>query len=127
MGVPTPEVVWRLNWGHIPNKCTTFSDGGYGVLTCRDIQIGDQGAYRSDKIIIQKGAKKMEISIAKQLHFPITVAKLSIPKDPSLPFPTAHLSCALPSLPVDQENSMNSLGRRKNASLASVLAKPPSV
>ena len=21
MGIPTPEVIWRLNWGHVPDKC----------------------------------------------------------------------------------------------------------
>ena len=21
MGIPTPQVVWRLNWGHVPDKC----------------------------------------------------------------------------------------------------------
>lgn len=39
LGVPTPEVVWRLNWGHIPEKCTTKSEGGVGTLTCPNIQV----------------------------------------------------------------------------------------
>ena len=21
IGIPTPEIVWRLNWGHVPDKC----------------------------------------------------------------------------------------------------------
>ena len=25
MGIPTPEVVWRLNWGHVPDKCSMVS------------------------------------------------------------------------------------------------------
>ena len=25
MGIPTPEVVWRLNWGHVPDKCSMTS------------------------------------------------------------------------------------------------------
>ena len=39
IGVPTPEVVWRLNWGHLPSKCTVTSVGGVGTLTCPDIQV----------------------------------------------------------------------------------------
>lgn len=39
VGTPTPEVVWRLNWGHIPEKCTTRSENGVGVLTCPNIQV----------------------------------------------------------------------------------------
>lgn len=39
VGVPTPEIVWRLNWGHIPEKCTTTSINGVGTLTCPDIQV----------------------------------------------------------------------------------------
>ncbi|CAG2056367.1 unnamed protein product, partial [Timema podura] len=50
IGVPTPEVVWRLNWGHIPPKCTTTSSNGLGTLTCPDIQESDQGAYSCEAI-----------------------------------------------------------------------------
>lgn len=50
VGVPTPEVVWRLNWGHVPSKCTMTSESGYGVLTCNDAQIIDQGAYSCEAI-----------------------------------------------------------------------------
>jgi hypothetical protein len=39
VGVPTPEVVWRLNWGHIPDKCTTTSVNRLGTLTCANIQV----------------------------------------------------------------------------------------
>nr|CAD7195790.1 unnamed protein product [Timema douglasi] len=50
IGVPTPEVVWRLNWGHIPPKCTTTSSNGLGTLTCPDVQESDQGAYSCEAI-----------------------------------------------------------------------------
>lgn len=50
VGVPTPEVVWRLNWGHVPSKCTMTSEAGYGVLTCTDAQAIDQGAYSCEAI-----------------------------------------------------------------------------
>ncbi|XP_049843588.1 basement membrane-specific heparan sulfate proteoglycan core protein isoform X30 [Schistocerca gregaria] len=50
IGVPTPEVVWRLNWGHIPAKCTTRSVNGVGTLICPDIQETDQGAYSCEAI-----------------------------------------------------------------------------
>ncbi len=50
VGVPTPEVVWRLNWGHVPSKCTMTSEAGFGVLTCREAQIIDQGAYSCEAI-----------------------------------------------------------------------------
>ena len=26
MGIPTPEIVWRLNWGCVPPKCKTTSN-----------------------------------------------------------------------------------------------------
>ncbi|XP_076684002.1 terribly reduced optic lobes isoform X2 [Andrena cerasifolii] len=45
IGVPTPEINWRLNWGHIPAKCTMTSANGTGTLTCPDMQVEDQGAY----------------------------------------------------------------------------------
>ncbi|RZB41729.1 basement membrane-specific heparan sulfate proteoglycan core protein, partial [Asbolus verrucosus] len=53
VGVPTPEIVWRLNWGHIPSKCRTSSVDGFGTLTCPDIQIEDQGAYSCEVINIK--------------------------------------------------------------------------
>lgn len=53
-GIPVPLVVWRLNWGHIPEKCTTTSEGGFGVLTCPDIQPNESGAY-SCEVINTKG------------------------------------------------------------------------
>ncbi|XP_078043463.1 terribly reduced optic lobes isoform X5 [Augochlora pura] len=45
IGVPMPEINWRLNWGHIPAKCTMTSVNGTGTLTCPNIQTEDQGAY----------------------------------------------------------------------------------
>ncbi|XP_015437459.1 PREDICTED: basement membrane-specific heparan sulfate proteoglycan core protein [Dufourea novaeangliae] len=50
IGVPTPEINWRLNWGHIPPKCTMTSINGTGVLTCPDIQVEDQGAYSCEAL-----------------------------------------------------------------------------
>ncbi|KAJ8967224.1 hypothetical protein NQ314_003002, partial [Rhamnusium bicolor] len=55
VGVPIPEVVWRLNWGHIPSKCRTTSINGFGELVCEDIQIENQGAYSCEVLNI-KGA-----------------------------------------------------------------------
>lgn len=45
VGVPTPLVLWRLNWGHVPEKCTSTSENGVGVLTCPNIAVKDSGAY----------------------------------------------------------------------------------
>lgn len=50
VGVPVPLVTWRLNWGHIPDKCTTSSAKGFGVLTCRDVEVRDSGAYSCEII-----------------------------------------------------------------------------
>ncbi|XP_017764583.1 PREDICTED: basement membrane-specific heparan sulfate proteoglycan core protein-like isoform X4 [Eufriesea mexicana] len=50
VGVPTPEINWRLNWGHIPPKCTMTSINGTGTLTCPDIQPEDQGAYSCEAL-----------------------------------------------------------------------------
>ncbi|XP_055694217.1 basement membrane-specific heparan sulfate proteoglycan core protein isoform X2 [Lutzomyia longipalpis] len=50
VGIPMPLVVWRLNWGHIPDKCTTTSVNGYGVLTCPGIEVRDSGAYSCEVI-----------------------------------------------------------------------------
>uniref|UniRef100_H0W6G2 Basement membrane-specific heparan sulfate proteoglycan core protein n=1 Tax=Cavia porcellus TaxID=10141 RepID=H0W6G2_CAVPO len=47
IGVPTPLINWRLNWGHIPShpRVTMTSEGGRGTLTIRDVKEADQGAY----------------------------------------------------------------------------------
>ncbi|XP_063983584.1 basement membrane-specific heparan sulfate proteoglycan core protein-like isoform X16 [Diachasmimorpha longicaudata] len=50
IGVPTPEINWRLNWGHVPAKCYSTSVNGTGTLTCPDISISDQGAYSCEGI-----------------------------------------------------------------------------
>lgn len=50
VGVPVPFVNWRLNWGHIPAKCSTTSDNGYGVLTCPNVEVRDSGAYSCEVI-----------------------------------------------------------------------------
>ncbi len=49
-GVPGPLIVWRLNWGHVPEKCVSSSSNGFGVLTCYDIQPIDAGAYSCEII-----------------------------------------------------------------------------
>ncbi|KAM5269990.1 basement membrane-specific heparan sulfate proteoglycan core protein isoform 4-T4 [Hipposideros larvatus] len=47
IGVPTPIINWRLNWGHIPShpRVTVTSEGGRSTLTIRDVKEADQGAY----------------------------------------------------------------------------------
>ncbi|XP_066593540.1 basement membrane-specific heparan sulfate proteoglycan core protein [Prorops nasuta] len=50
VGVPTPEINWRLNWGHIHSKCNTSSVNGTGTLVCPDIQEEDQGAYSCEAL-----------------------------------------------------------------------------
>ncbi|KAK9294716.1 hypothetical protein QLX08_010779 [Tetragonisca angustula] len=50
IGVPTPVINWRLNWGHVPPKCTMTSVNGTGTLTCPDIQPTDQGAYSCEAL-----------------------------------------------------------------------------
>ncbi|XP_067214275.1 basement membrane-specific heparan sulfate proteoglycan core protein isoform X33 [Linepithema humile] len=52
IGVPIPEINWRLNWGHIPAKCSMSSSNGTGTLTCPDIQREDQGAYSCEALNI---------------------------------------------------------------------------
>uniref|UniRef100_A0A336LPI6 CSON010513 protein n=1 Tax=Culicoides sonorensis TaxID=179676 RepID=A0A336LPI6_CULSO len=49
-----PLVLWRLNWGHVPDNCVSESEGGFGTLICRDIRPSDQGAY-SCEVINTKG------------------------------------------------------------------------
>ncbi|KAH8387838.1 hypothetical protein KR093_009841, partial [Drosophila rubida] len=53
-GVPVPTIVWRLNWGHVPDKCVSTSSGGRGDLYCPDMQHQDSGAY-SCEIINTRG------------------------------------------------------------------------
>lgn len=50
VGIPVPLIVWRLNWGHIPEKCVTTSHDGYGTLTCSRVEIRDSGAYSCEII-----------------------------------------------------------------------------
>lgn len=50
VGTPTPLVSWRLNWGHIPDKCITSSHNGNGILTCPYIDEQDSGAYSCELI-----------------------------------------------------------------------------
>ncbi|XP_050360627.1 basement membrane-specific heparan sulfate proteoglycan core protein isoform X11 [Nymphalis io] len=50
VGVPTPLISWRLNWGNVPEKCTSTSVNGIGTLTCPDMQSEDSGAYSCEGI-----------------------------------------------------------------------------
>ncbi|KAM4611104.1 basement membrane-specific heparan sulfate proteoglycan core protein [Polymixia lowei] len=52
VGVPTPIITWRLNWGHIPVSGRIFmtSENGRGTLTIRDVKEADQGAYTCEAI-----------------------------------------------------------------------------
>ncbi|XP_045489882.1 basement membrane-specific heparan sulfate proteoglycan core protein isoform X8 [Pieris rapae] len=50
VGVPTPLISWRLNWGHVPQKCTSTSENGIGRLTCSNMQPEDSGAYSCEAI-----------------------------------------------------------------------------
>ncbi|KAG9339287.1 hypothetical protein JZ751_023987 [Albula glossodonta] len=52
IGVPTPIITWRLNWGHIPasSRITVTSENGRGTLTIQDVEEGDQGAYTCEAI-----------------------------------------------------------------------------
>ncbi|KAH8286775.1 hypothetical protein KR018_007424, partial [Drosophila ironensis] len=49
-GTPTPTIVWRLNWGHVPEKCESKSFGGTGTLHCPDMQPKESGAYSCEII-----------------------------------------------------------------------------
>ncbi|KAM8927903.1 basement membrane-specific heparan sulfate proteoglycan core protein [Pelodytes ibericus] len=52
IGVPTPIITWRLNWGHIPtsSRVTMISENGHGTLIIRDVKEADQGAYTCEAI-----------------------------------------------------------------------------
>lgn len=52
MGVPTPLIVWRLNWGNIPagDRVTVTSVEGRGILTVRNAIFEDAGAYTCEAI-----------------------------------------------------------------------------
>ncbi|XP_075762396.1 basement membrane-specific heparan sulfate proteoglycan core protein isoform X5 [Pelodiscus sinensis] len=52
VGVPTPIITWRLNWGHIPasRRVSISSENGRGTLTIRDVKEADQGAYTCEAI-----------------------------------------------------------------------------
>ncbi|CAH2103371.1 unnamed protein product [Euphydryas editha] len=50
VGVPMPLISWRLNWGNVPEKCTSASENGMGTLTCPDMQSEDSGAYSCEAI-----------------------------------------------------------------------------
>ncbi|XP_040578444.1 basement membrane proteoglycan isoform X5 [Lepeophtheirus salmonis] len=56
VGIPPPEIVWRLNWGHVPKKCKMTStpnlltNKAFGELNCPLVTLKDQGAYSCEAI-----------------------------------------------------------------------------
>ena len=61
-GIPTPEIVWRLNWGHTPDKCSMTSteqagNRAFGVLTCPNAMKEDSGI----KLSITSGSPQISI------------------------------------------------------------------
>lgn len=52
VGVPTPLIVWRLNWGNIPSgdRVEVISEEGRGRLTVSDARYEDAGAYTCEAI-----------------------------------------------------------------------------
>ncbi|XP_077116592.1 basement membrane-specific heparan sulfate proteoglycan core protein isoform X4 [Ranitomeya variabilis] len=52
IGIPTPIITWRLNWGHIPNssRVSMSNENGHSTLIIRDVKEADQGAYTCEAI-----------------------------------------------------------------------------
>ncbi|XP_014849228.1 PREDICTED: basement membrane-specific heparan sulfate proteoglycan core protein isoform X5 [Poecilia mexicana] len=52
VGIPTPIITWRLNWGHIPksDRFVMTSENGRGTLIIYDVKEVDQGAYTCEAI-----------------------------------------------------------------------------
>lgn len=52
IGVPTPLITWRLNWGNIPTgeRITVISEGGRGTLIVRFARPEDAGAYTCEAL-----------------------------------------------------------------------------
>uniref|UniRef100_A0A3B4GZM7 Heparan sulfate proteoglycan 2 n=1 Tax=Pundamilia nyererei TaxID=303518 RepID=A0A3B4GZM7_9CICH len=81
VGVPTPIITWRLNWGHIPtSNITVTSDNGRGTLIIRDVKESDQGAYTCEAIN------------AKGLVFGIPDGVLTLISNPNPNCPDGHFS-----------------------------------
>lgn len=51
-GFPEPYINWRLNWGHVCEepRCTSESKNGFGVLTIKNAQLSDAGAYSCEAL-----------------------------------------------------------------------------
>ncbi|XP_032087651.1 basement membrane-specific heparan sulfate proteoglycan core protein isoform X2 [Thamnophis elegans] len=52
VGVPTPVISWRLNWGRIPTsrRVSFASKNGRGTLVIQDVKEADQGVYTCEAI-----------------------------------------------------------------------------
>ena len=75
MGVPTPQVVWRLNWGHVPDKCSQSNtlleeNRSYGELSCPQASELDQGAYSCEAISSMVRGKMCDISSKEWISSP---------------------------------------------------------
>ncbi|XP_061908758.1 basement membrane-specific heparan sulfate proteoglycan core protein [Entelurus aequoreus] len=82
VGVPTPIITWRLNWGHIPisGRISMTNENGRGTLTIRDVKEADQGAYTCEAIN------------AKGLVFGIPDGVLTLTTNPDSDCPGGHFS-----------------------------------
>ncbi|VDP01134.1 unnamed protein product [Soboliphyme baturini] len=52
VGVPTPYINWRLNWGKTcgPPRCTQTSEHGHGILVISNANTFDQGVYTCEAL-----------------------------------------------------------------------------
>ena len=81
IGVPTPIIVWRLNWGHVgePPRVSTTTDDGQGKITIRNVKKEDEGAYTCEALN-NKG------SIFAQPDTILIVSRKYLPNHPSPPY-----------------------------------------
>ncbi|XP_026867788.2 LOW QUALITY PROTEIN: basement membrane-specific heparan sulfate proteoglycan core protein [Electrophorus electricus] len=106
IGVPTPIITWRLNWGHIPssNRISMATENGRGTLTIRDVKEGDQGAYTCEAIN------------AKGLVFAIPDGVLTLSRVPS-DCPEGHFNAGsrcMPCFCLGITKNCQSTGRYRN-------------
>ena len=88
VGIPTPEIVWRQNWGCVPEKCTQSStpqDGNhaFGELICPNAQDSDQGAYSCEAINIKgscfAGSTGKDYSTLRHFSIKFTARQTRVP------------------------------------------------